>query len=338
MKNILITILALIVCGCERRPLENDITNRAKIPITIYWDLAGIIPQNVTVLIYKENGNLYQEQNFENSGLSVHSELSLEVGKYTVVVFNEKRDQIDYVRIRGQEKLSTLEAYITSVSSAYNTQGKSDGKTIVNEPGSLATATAEIIVSPDMIENTDINSNPSWNALTDIHPILKTVNVDIKAHIKGINNSRMPVLGELVNMAESYLFSTDKNSSIPVAIQFLINGRSYDSNSITDGIIYTSITSFGIPGERVINENTSAINLNLIFQLVDSNRTLITFSQYVNPIMVINENENRSLSILINIDSSDLWRLPDVKPEDSSDSGINSEVVDWDTVEIPIKL
>lgn len=343
-------LIAAILCltECERRPLVDELPDTAKIPVVVYWDKADITPQNVTILIYREDGSLYEEKFFENGGASAKTAIFLETGTYTVVAFNEKRDQIDYVGIRGYGRLSTLEAYATEASSSYNTQGRANGETVVNQPGVLAAVDTVITVTDEMVsysrgritedQLTDADAvKQALNSLNGLYPVRKTVEVNITVRISGLNNARMPALAELRNMAGGYFFGTDRNSTKPVTRQFLMNDRTYDEGSLTDGMLTATVRSFGFPGDREHPGSVpgTEIYLDVNFQLVDADRTMINLSSDVDGHMTVTTDGNGAITIAIDTYHG---KLPDVKPEGSSEPGMSTELVDWDTVEIPIDL
>lgn len=348
-KVFLLMSTVLNLSSCERRPLEEfSIPDGARIPVTIYWDQANIIPQNVTVLIYNEDGSLFLETVFENSGVSAYTEVYLPAGIYTVIGFNEMRNQIDYVRIRGHENLSTLEAYTTTASSTYSTQSQANQETIIDQPGSLAVAKDVITVSEEAVKLSHEralyhgqNTSGSTDLQVNLRPVLKTSMVHVKVYVSGLHNARMPALAELRNMASGYLLGTDRNSLTPVTTQFMLNNRAYVEGSATEGSVSASITSFGVPGNREIVENIPAkIYLDLAFQLVDQERTLTSFSRDVTLVLNITVDENRAVTINVDLSPEMIPPiiLPDVKPEGGDDSGIGSDLIDWDTVVIPILL
>lgn len=343
--------------SCERRPLEEEvrIPDGAKVAITIDWEQAEIRPQNVTVLIYKEEGDLFLETFFENAGASAYTEVYLPTGTYTIIGFNEKRDQIDYVRIRGYENLSTLETYVTTASTTYNTQSKAKGETLVDQPGPIAVAKEAITVTKEDVEQFRRNAlqangngskgiNKASSLQVTLQPILKTARVNITVHIKGLNNARMPALAELRHMAGGYLIGTDKNTLSPVTTQFMLTNKTYKSPSKTEGILSASITSLGVRGNREsIDSTTGKIYLDLAFQLVDKERTVVNYSLDVTNVLKIRTDENQIEIIDLEINRALFGevQLPDVIPEGGNNeegSGIISDLIDWETVVVPIPL
>lgn len=326
---LILMAVMLALLGCERRPLEDELSVTAKIPVKAYWDLSEIAPQNATVMIYKADGSFYQEKGFSSGTTYAETEVALEVGSYTVFVFNELRDQIDCVCMRRHEHLTTFEAHVTPVAKVYNSQNYANGDKMVNQPGALAVAQATITVTKEMIEHT------SSDLLTDLHPTLKMATVNITAHIKGLNNARMPALAELRNMAESYSFATDKNSLVPVTTQFLMEKRIYYPDSFTDGAISVTLASVGLFGDRTTVEDTpdNKVYLDVLFQLVDAERTMISLSKDVTHDLDVVVEENHSVTIHVDIN---LGTLPDVKPEGSEDSGFDTDVSEWEGIDVPI--
>lgn len=313
------------------------------IPVTIHWEDAGIIPQNVTLLVYDKEGALFKEHLFENMGETTTTTLSLPTGSYSVVVINELRDQIDYVHIRGHAHLSTLEAYITKAATLYDTKGRADGDVIVNQPGALATLLTTIVVSTEMV--TEFNSgsitSPSlqdeYHRLNNLRPVLRTVNVGVRLKVERLHNALMPALAELRNLAGGYLIGQDKNSLTPVTTQFTLNNRQYAQGSVTSGVISATITSLGLLGNRTSIEDSDppGIYLNVWFQLVDTAHTRVAFEWNITDQIVINSHQQL---LSLQLDLTAPATLPDVQPEGSDKSGFSAELVEWETEDVQIDL
>lgn len=333
-----ITIIAVIplITSCERRPLEDALFTTAKIPVKIYWDLAGISPKNATVMFYREDGSFYKEWQTESDRECAEGYAELEPGRYTAVAFNELRNQIEYVRIRGWERLETLEAYISeNTKPAYMFSSRDENEVQVQRPGILAACKASINITPDMISQTHYTPvGNDYFALTNLHPDRKTAQANMIVHVRGINNARMPAMAELRHMASGYFFATDKNSLSPVTAQFTMNNRKYLTDSKKDGNISATITTFGVLGEWHHTADTpdASFFLDLAFMLVDEKQTVVEFSADITDIMEIAVDEK--IAVSINIETG-LGELPEVKPV-GSDSGFSTELIDWDKVIVPL--
>ena len=332
----MLTTLVLL-SSCERRPLEDEFISKAKIPIVIYWDLAEITPKNATVMFYAEDGSLYKEWITASEATKAVGEVELEPGNYTVVAFNELRNQIDYVRMRGWDKLETFEAYITeNPTLLYTFSNRIEKETQVNEPGILAACITNISVTADMVSaygNTNTKSKNIY-ALSDLHPDRKTARANMKVHVQGLNNALMPAMAELRHMASSYFFATDRNSLIPVTAQFKMNNRTYDSGSRRYGSISAVITTFGVLGEWHHTADTpdALFYLDLAFMLADAEKTIVEVSTDITNLIEILVDEKIAVTINIELDADP---LPEIKPVGNG-SGFDTDLVDWDKVIVPL--
>ncbi|MFI3305507.1 MAG: DUF5119 domain-containing protein [Rikenellaceae bacterium] len=106
-KNIsLLLCVAVVAASCERKPIYDDCVcnNTLAIPIDIDWEPSGVDLQNVSVLFYDaEDGSLAYEHQYEHNTKDIQSYAYLPTGRYTAVVFNELRDQIDYLPLEVSE-------------------------------------------------------------------------------------------------------------------------------------------------------------------------------------------------------------------------------------------
>lgn len=338
MVGILTVITQFYLSGCDRRPLEDELLMTVKIPIKIYWDLAEIKPKNATALFYAADGSLYKEWQTSSKPDYAEGEVELEPGTYTVVVFNELRNQIDYVQMRGWERLETFEAYITpNTKTVYNfsLRGEAPEKQ-VNEPGILAACVTTINVTPSMGECQQSESQRTVPAvLTNLHPDRKTAQANMRVHVRGLNNARMPAVAELRHMASSYFFATDRNSLSPVTAQFTMNNRTYYPNSQKDGTISAVITTFGVLGEwhHIADTPDAVFYLDIAFMLANAEQTIIESSTDITNLMEILVDEK--IAVTINVELA-LPYLPEVTPVGNGDSGFSTELVDWDKVVIPL--
>ena len=325
-------LLLLLLYACDRRPFADEQPGSVTVPIKIYWDLAGITPQNATALFYAADGSLYKEWRSSSYPTYAEGEVELEPGSYTVVAFNELRDQIDYVRIRGWKRLETLEAYVVhNPKPVYQFTWQTGNPGVqVYEPGILAASLTTIHVTPQMAV-----TKAGLYALTNLHPDRKTAQANMKVHVRGLNNARMPAIAQLRNMASSYFFATDKNSLSPVTAQFTMNDRTYDPGSNTAGTISANISTFGVLGEwhHVADTPDAKFYLDIAFMLVDAKQTIIETTTDITHVIEIIVDEKIAVTINIEIDAPP---LPDVKPV-GGDSGFSTGLVDWDKVVIPLR-
>lgn len=344
---ILVWSILLFLFSCYRRPLEEACGLKALIPIGTVWDKAGIKPQNVTILFYRQNdGKLVLEHRFENTPNRIQTYASVPMGKYTVVVFNELRGQVKGVGIRGHENLSTLEAYAIPDP---NARSRSDINSYVYEPDILASimlydfdVTNEIVdYSYYYLDGRVLNQSikESIETLVGLEPLRKVHQFNIVAHVKGLNNARMPALVDLLGIAESYNFKEDKNTQIIAVQQFTMNDRKYDSGAKKDGTISKTIYTFGLLGQKPSETDVprdSPVQLDFLFMLVDAEKTLVRQLIDVTSLIYFQPETNgaTTLNLCVELPNS----LPDVVPEGGGNSGFETEIIDWDIIDVPLNV
>ncbi|MGL4852518.1 MAG: hypothetical protein ACRC3Z_07745, partial [Phocaeicola sp.] len=78
------------------------------------------------------------------------------------------------------------------------------------------------------------------------------------------------------------------------------------------------------------------IYLDLLFMLVDEEKTVVNYTVDVTPLLKFTQNSNGSVQIAITVELPEA--LPDVVPEGTDNSGFGSDLEDWDAIDIPLEL
>ncbi|MFI3288339.1 MAG: DUF5119 domain-containing protein [Rikenellaceae bacterium] len=353
IKNIsLLLCVVAVFASCERKPIYDDCicNNKLAIPIDVDWETSGIELQNVTVLFYNaEDGTLSQEHKYEHNSNDIQSYAYLPEGSYTAVIFNELRDQIDYVSCVDYENLSTLKFETNTADPA---RSRVSTRSYVEQPGDLAVATVEgIVVTEAMIleaayaaqnssdtKSLSTETKATVESLMDVTTVKKNTTINISAHFDNIYYARMPSLVDLVNLADGYYVYGDKNSDSTATVQFTMNNRTYDTESFYNGTISTSVTAFGTLSDRTStsgHDESTPVVLDVLFKLVDVDQTEVSYDLDVTS-LIVHETLSDG-SIVMTIDATFTEALPPVEPEGSEgDSGFGAEVEDWDEVDVPL--
>ncbi len=355
VKNIsLLLFVVAASVSCYRKPIYDDCicNNSLEIPVDIDWETSGVVPQNVSILFYDtDDGTLQYEHTYEHNSKAIQSYALLPEGNYTAVIFNELRDQIDYMSCVGHEHLSTLKF---EGNDDYPLRSRVDTRSYIKQAGDLAVATVEgIVITNDMIveaayaeqsedgeETKSLSSETkaAVESLMGVVPQKKNTTINITAHIKNIYYARMPALVDLVNLADGYYVYGDKNSSTPSTLQFTMNNRTYDEGSYYDGTISTSIVTFGSLTDRTSTSGHGDLTpmiLDLLFQQVDVESSEVSRDLDVTDLATFEPQADGS--ILITIDADYDEPLPPVEPEGSGgDSGFGAELEEWNEVDVPL--
>ncbi len=348
---LLLGVAALLV-ACERKPISDTCVcaTTLSIPIDIDWETSGIELQNVTVLFYdSSDGTLLYEHKYEHNNNDIQSYAYLPEGSYTAVVFNELRDQIDYLSCVGYDNLYTLRFESSADDPA---RSRATTRSYVEQSGDLAVAMVEgIEVTEDMIleaayaADDDTGSTKALSTATKativslmgVTTVKKNSTISITAHIDNIYYARMPALVDLNNLADGYYVYGDVNSNVPSTIQFTMNNRTYDEGSMYNGSISTTISTFGTLVDRSStsgHDESTPVTLDFLFQLIDADYTEVSYEEDVTDQISFDETNN-AIYLSINFNLSE--PLPEVEPENSGGgSGFGAEVEDWDEVDVPL--
>ncbi len=340
------------LASCNRKPLDGDCycNSTLEIPIDIDWTKSGITLQNVTVLFYNsEDGSLAYEHKYEQNDNEIQSYAKLAAGSYTAVVFNELRDQIDYLKCIDYDNLSTLK--FENVGDKEPLRSRAETRSYVKASGDLAVAVVKgIEVTDAMIVEAATKAIDTKSAtlssatkatvesLMGVTAEKKNSTIKITAHIIGLHNARMPALIDLVNLADGYYVEGDKNSNVSSTLQFTMNNRTYDDGSTRNGTISTSVTAFGAFDDRkstASHDSSNPILLDMLFKLVDKEQTEENIVVDVTDIIKFEQMSDGSVEMTIDVSPDQ--PLTDVEPEGSNgDSAFGSEVTDWDKVDVPL--
>lgn len=359
IKNISLLLCAVTtLASCYRKPLYDSClcSNSLAIPIDVEWETSGITPQNVTVLFYNaSSGTLAQEHTYDHNDNDIQSYAYLPTGSYTAVVFNEKRNQIDYITCVDHENLSTLKfesdattpARSRATTRSYIAQSSDDLAVVVVKGIEV---TDDMIIEADNAADSDTKADLSTatkatvESLMGVTPLKKNTTITVSAHFNNIYYARMPALVDLVNLADGYYVYSDSNSSSTSTLQFTMNNRAYDDgsgdyeSSLYNGTIYATVTTFGTLGDRAStagHDDTTPVTLDVLFKKVDVDQTEQSFVMDVTDL--VQHQELSDGSYLITIDAAFDEALTPVEPEYSDgDSGFSTEVEDWDEVDVPL--
>lgn len=330
-KRVISAVVVMLSLSCQRRDLGGECVTGVSIPLYVDWETSGVSPQNVTALFYDSTtGDLVLEHYYEHNDNSVHSYVELPEGSYSVVVFNELRDQADNISITGHENLYTLSAYSSADDDVIT---RLEGDYHITQPGDFATA-----VLHDVEVDYDLLTTKA-DELTSVTTTSKVSTLDITVAVDGLNNALMPVSADLRNLSSSHLIVADSNSTDLSTIQFTFDTRTYDDDSQSDGVITASITTLGVIGDRDNtdhNSDESPLLLDIFFTLVDADATLVNSTIDVTDSLVFYTDDYGNIDMTLSITLPDT--LPDVEAAGSGGSGFGSSVDDWEGVYVPLTL
>lgn len=315
-------LFVFLLVACNRRELTYS--PEATITISADWSQSGLNEKEqdygATAIFYPTDGST---PFVALMGDRTYKTLCLKEGCYNVVLFNRSFDDFGNLCFRGEENYQTLEAYVKKM----EIRNESSSERIIMEsPDELAADYIEgFEVTSDMPENyssaiTQQSNRNSTRNENSCHlrftPKKLTQKITVKIRIKGMNNIRKATC-TLDGIAESIFLVSRQNSEKTVTQVLRLSNPVYDSGSVTEGTLSTTISVFGFDVEI-------PHNLHLKAKLVDG-KTI--FEESFNDLAIRRlDEEDGTMSVFI--DMACEKTVPNVKTEGSS--GFDADVDKWD--------
>lgn len=354
--------------GCHRKPLYDECicNSTGTIPVSLDWSWSGVNPQNVTILVYdSESGELVKENYYQHNDNYIQSYISLGVGIYDVVIFNELRNEIDYVRISEYDPLSAFEFYVTDSDSSANKVKSDDSDIIINEPGDLALIVVrDLAITEAMIEDATVSTYEQINSISDsksasyiteelmgLVPELKCSTMEVVVEVKRITTIAS-VTSTISGISQGYKVDTDKNNMNPRTMELSLGNATLTNTSKVDGdeneeTIYTGtiddkLQLFGALGDRRSTSDQpddTPILLTLHFVLADQESTEVDFEFDITDIMEYSETLGKIyISAQVSVELPYVETDPDDPDDPDEDTGFGSNLSDWDGNDVEIIL
>ncbi len=257
MINLLrVSLLLILLAGCERRPLEDEIHYTALIPVSIDWSQSGVEVEKMhraSIWLFPEDRGVPLEYYLE--GNLTYTEIAVPVGNYSVLVFNETIDDNDWdgISFTGTDRLETFAAM--GIKSQINNKlyVHNSNLPFIREPDILAAWSMEgFHVTEETVMETRYqvigkplpkdSINPV-TALSHIVPLPRVEQVIVTAYATNLGSS-MLVSGSLSGMVSGVYLASGERTAVTASHAFRFVDRTYDPDS-EDGSTTCTFTIFG---------------------------------------------------------------------------------------------
>lgn len=227
-KHLMALILVITLSGCHRQRLEERLTDKASVTVTINWTLAMLDPDDdpdedlysASVWLFSSEG-VATEYKLSNP---LGGEIDVAVGEYKVLVFNKTiTDFSSSVAFRGTDSFDTFEYYIVDSTKTVDI---------------LAVwQTEEFIITTDMI---------SKEVTLTAEPQRLVHQLNVELYVTNLN-SASSATGTLTGVSSSVLLSDGAQSESTINQSIALGNRTFDNDSTTDGTIDGLINHLGQP-------------------------------------------------------------------------------------------
>ncbi len=365
MKKILYIIcMCLVIISCERRALTYSYNPTVEVVVNVDWSDMSVAPEGLSIYCYPQTGEsptlkLVNLTTDEKSAMASSTTLSLGVGEYKILVFNQSPSEFSSINFSGMSSYESAEVSASTTTSRWYTS-KSE-ETLVVDPEELAAATYHSVEIPQEVidevlglrekyVDTDEQIEPYVTIDLEAKVVIKTTRVTVKLNgIDNLSSARATLYG----MATGYNFST-QTSHTDYATHLLESwSLSKYAEDVTKGEIAAYFTCFGIPGSttetRVLDSSWGG-TMHLEMLLVDlstitetdhvlHDKTTLIYEDVINKSDEDDSEQYDDSDVDISVDVDDDITLDDVMPQGVSSGGFNASVGDWESellVEIPM--
>lgn len=335
MTAMLTAVLAVAVTSCDLRPLYIEGETPVEVLVLTDWTQLGGDPTGSTICFYPEDQGK-TPLTFKTNSVT-RTVVNVPSGYYTVQVFNRTVDEFGTMRFTGMESLSTVRAILEEKLFSWVGRADTVGRTVY-EPEEIVVGRADHFYVRTIGERTtSLRTKADSGSGMEIDSVQVTPQRvryagTVSVRIHGIHNIRS-MRAYLTGMAgEAYLATRSAGETL--ATHVLESWRlDRDTGDYTKGWVRGEFHCFGLPDQYKGDRRAENNRLVLEFRLVD-NKTVIR--RIVEAGAMVDQNEAERTD---NIVVETAIVLPDVKPEEGSESGFDVTFTDWDDpIDIPVGI
>lgn len=269
MRKILyLAVLTLLTTSCVRRELTYEYFPTIDVIINVHWVDMSETPTGMSIYCYPEDGGSPTTKQTNNVS---STSISLGVGKYKVLVFNQIPSEFTTVDFVGLDSYETAEINAVSTKSTWY-ESKADDETLVIEPDEIAVATYhDLEISQEEIDamldeymiykskskskgsddyededDVDFDEVFTYNIEIDVYPAVVVRTTRVTVEVDGVNNLGL-IRSTLHGMASGYNISEQISHSDYTTHLLETWSISKDASDNTHGSIVTYFNSFGLP-------------------------------------------------------------------------------------------
>jgi hypothetical protein len=336
-KIVFMIAVAAVLSECKFRPFDGEYTpGTALVPVHIDWSVSGVPTDQihrVSLLFFPKEGGKTLEIKIEDN--ITDNVIKVPVGVYSVVVFNETTNQIDWTGITftGKDSYDEFAAVALPQKEYEGFYASDDTLPLIKNPDPLAAWSLDSFeVTEDMLIGSRSQSRADTDEapgdLMNIRPTPRFETMTVTAQVENLS-SAMQATGILEDMASGVYMASGERMKTQGAHAFIFSGRTYFSDEY-DG---TTTATFNIFGRSP----ASSAHCELCVDFVLNDGTLFPRQSFDAATMITTVPDAVPPAEIITIGKSDI--APDHEIELPADVGTGEgvKVNDWNEVEKPLK-
>lgn len=321
-------LLAVLLVACERDHLYYACTEMAEVNVVIDWEKAGIKPNGATVFAYTDEGKLYKR--FDPFSDPTNGKIQLPLGRYKLVVMNDTPEELsETMTFDGQGQWNSLIAMGVkdeTKTAKLIAQTRSGEDYCIKSPDTLAVGRyMDLEISNDMLHYSyDRPTNGGvfpYARDVVIQPRMATSTMDIKVHVTGLKYAKGTTMSFLRGSSFGYYMGRDEYATASACYGFILNNRTYDPGSTTDGTISASFNIFGMPEWAENDEGKCFLDINFVMINGEANTVTLDVTNQIK----VNLETQVSVKMELELDVS----LPEAVDQGDGDGGFQTALNPW---------
>jgi len=320
-------LLLISLSSCERDPLYYASAEMAEVNVQIDWSQSGYTPNGATVYAYRQDGSLYRR--FPPFSNPRGEKITLPFGRYKLVVINDTPDELsETITISGEDNVNTLLA--SGVTDEVRTAKlmarltRTTEEKCILSPDTLVTGIFSDLVIDEKTQQyyTERPTNQGifpYNGEVKITPQRVTTPFKIKVHVKGLKYAKGTTMSFLRGTSGGYYLGQGTYNEQSVAYGFILNNRTLDAGSSTDGTITATFNIFDLCPTGTADEKKYYLDIN--FVLVNGEEYPMTFD--ITDQIDVSLDADVQLSLKLDLDIT----LPEAI--DSGSGGFSTDLNEW---------
>lgn len=321
-------VMLLGLLGCEHHHLYYSSSETANVKINVDWTNTGLSPNGVTAIAYYNNGDLYRSFPAYSNPNEVN--ISLPVGTFDVVLFNNTPSEYLYIEFLNSDNISTVLANAKLKEAVRSVSDDDSDKDVVANPEVLASIKVEDIVVTQSTVDYYWNKPDSYESSTlleySAEPVRRVINVRVYVHTIGLKYASGSPRCFFKHFSGGFLLGEERSDERQVMQEFVLNNREFDAGSDVDGTITQEFTSFG-----EVTDPDATYVVDIDFTLLDGS-SFPVIVDVTDQIELYMDGYTPRIDIFLEIE------LPETEGDSSGNSSFDTSVEDWNDIVVSLPM
>ncbi len=249
IKIVYLFIATLVLSSCKHDHLYYATGAVAEVQVNVDWAPSVLTPNGVSAVAFNcDGGEIHTQFPMHRVGEPLY--LSLPVGEYDILIFNNSESEYSAVEFGGFENISSALA-VAKVKDPIRVPSKTDeDREVVMDPEVIASTLLRNVkvteANIEVYEERPESIKPAEKIILDATPVRRVQTFVLQAKVFGINFAAGAPRTFFKHLATGYYLGLEEVDERQIMHEFLFNNRELEPGSTSIGTITQEFTSFGL--------------------------------------------------------------------------------------------